>query len=274
MFGVPIWVWIVIAIGLVLVVVYIVKRVSESDHEPEVGPKSSDANVTSAHVPGRGDVSPTDPSRSADRDGEVDGPRRTDAVREPQAPAVESDPVVTDDSGVATTAFERDDTAARTGEPQRPEARHDDEAHHHTIRDEAVNTDVPITEDADDLRRADELSTQDEDLTDAEPNPAADQNRGERARSGYPQRTESETGVPIASAQEQFDTQHERERVKTEGYSSRVQNTGHSTQASEQHTSAPDNETATSSHDDFDDEFEVPRDEQGRRLDPYGNPVE
>lgn len=73
---------------------------------------------------------------------------------------------------------------------------------------------------------------------------------GPGPRYDYAQDHEADTGIPIASADHQHESEESHESARDHGYGDRVESAGE------------------------DEDYEVPRDEQGRRLDPYGNPVE
>lgn len=249
------------------------------DHQPSVGAPQR-LETSDAHS-GSPDLETSDPD-PAQLDKEQPTASHAELTDTPRAQDVSEAAVAepSDAPETAETASSNSDPAPVPNSDPAPATEH---FARNTANAEALDIGTPITEDTDELREA-ELRAQREDVTQPEPNPAADENRTERALTSNPQRTESDTGVPIASAEEQLKTAHEREDVKLHGYSGLMDADGSSKDTQAADTSNPDHSTPRAKElagsDGFhdleidDDEFEIPRDEQGRRLDPYGNPVE
>lgn len=163
-----------------------------------------------------------------------------------QGSDVDEEPAVTEEAAVDEAGPQTDTAAA-------PEPEEEDFA-----GEERVDVDAPVDAegggevDPDDAREP-TSSQPDAALSDAV---GSEETEDTHPRYDYAQDKESETGVPIASAGNQRDAAEASEAARQRGYGDQI--------------GSPPEEEAGSSADDY----EVPRDEQGRRLDPYGNPVE
>lgn len=279
------WVWILLGAAVLALALWLIlrsRRSVASESDPE-NPHTANPEAASATAsPGQARRMAAETPENAEEAnasylGTENEPRHSD---DPELDEISNDPTLDPGSAVDEPHLRADDDAqdAATESVVAAEVEVVEQPEEEDFAGEArVDVDAPV----------DVEGTEPDhhtDLTAAEPDTAQSDATGsettdsDQARYDYEQDVESETGVPIASAEVQREAEDEAETARERGYGDKIQSDAadQSTQPGQDDAEPLIPETPETEHSKTADDhgYEPPRDEYGRRLDPYGNPVE